>query len=115
MAVLAAACAEIPPPPPAPDTSRALPMPARPLPADAANLVGRGAGEIAELLGEPRLKRRDPPAELWQYRAERCVLDLFFYADADGRALTVAHVETRPRDASPAECLRAIRNAAGGG
>ncbi|MCC7015620.1 MAG: hypothetical protein IT564_00250 [Rhodospirillales bacterium] len=146
VALIAAACAEVPPsiPAPAPDSGQAaLPAarPETPAPADASALVGRNAREVAELLGEPQLKRRDPPAELWQYRAGPCVLDLFLYADRTGGAATVAHVEmravppvggqikesarasddaslsgrARETEASRAECLRALTYASGGG
>jgi hypothetical protein len=146
VALIAAACAEIPPSAPAPDSGQAaLPAsrpetPAPASPADATAFVGRGAREVAELLGEPQLKRRDPPAELWQYRAGPCVLDLFLYAGKDDSTLTVAHVEmravppaggqikesarasddaplsgrARETEASRAECLRALTNASGG-
>ncbi|MEK7246572.1 MAG: hypothetical protein AAB223_11195 [Pseudomonadota bacterium] len=104
LALIAAACAEVPsaiyapaPAPDAPAPDRAARPPARPEtpPADASALVGRDARAVAELLGEPQLKRRDPPAELWQYRAGPCVLDLFLYADKAGSAATVTHVEMR--------------------
>lgn len=115
--LFAAACAEIAPTPPAPvhEAARAIAVPAPAVPAepaDPAAFVGRGAREVAEMLGEPRLKRRDPPAELWQYRAERCALDLFLYTGRDN-ALTVRHAEVRPREAPFAECLERIRNGGG--
>jgi hypothetical protein len=152
LVLIAASCAEVPRP--EPDAPAAVvPVAAPPAPAsgdDARALIGRKASEIAGLLGPPQLKRRDPPAELWQYRAGPCVLDLFLYADKEGGAATVAHVEMRaappvggpttefPRalsdasdssfaplagrpgrageaEATRAECLRAVRNASGGG
>ncbi len=113
--LFAAACAEIPPPatqgtsaPEAKPAAVSAPS-ASPEPADPAAFVGRGAREIAEFLGEPKLRRRDPPAELWQYRADRCALDLFLYAGRDD-TLTVTHAEIRPRQAPFAECLQRIRN-----
>jgi hypothetical protein len=114
--LFAAACAEIPPPaaPEAKPAAVSAPS-ASPEPADPAAFVGRGAREIAELLGEPGLKRRDAPAELWQYRAGPCVLDLFLYDDRDGGAATVAHAEVRPREMPAAECLKRVRSASGGG
>ena len=129
LALIAAACAEVPSstyaPAPAPDapapgpTARpsarpVTPSPA-PAPADASALVGRDARAVAELLGPPQLKRRDPPAELWQYRAGPCVLDLFLYADQAGGAATVAHVEMRAgnADTNRAECLRAFISGGG--
>ncbi|MGB8842788.1 MAG: hypothetical protein WCC64_17170 [Aliidongia sp.] len=47
-------------------------------------------------LGEPDFTRRDPPAEIWQYRGTNCVLDLFLYPE-DGE-LHVLHAVTRARD-----------------
>jgi hypothetical protein len=47
-------------------------------------------------LGEPDFTRRDPPAEIWQYRGSTCVLDLCLYPE-DGE-LHVLHAATRDRD-----------------
>ena len=123
VALMAAACAETPS-----SVSRApAPGLAAPAPADVSALVGRDARAVAELLGPPRLKRRDPPAELWQYRAGPCILDLFLYAGKDGGAARVAHIEIRAFNDAPlsgragnaeinrAECLRAVKNASGRG
>ena len=123
VASIAAACAERPSVPHAPAPGSLAPAldqvarPATPPPADTSNLVGRNAREVADLLGAPHFKRRDPPAELWQYRAEPCVLDVFLYADKAGVNFTVTHVEMRAgkTEASRAECLRAVRNASGRG
>ena len=51
------------------------------------------------MLGEPDLRRPEPPAELWQYRSADCVLDVFLYAD-DGR-YRVVRSETRNRHVLP--------------
>jgi hypothetical protein len=59
------------------------------------NLKGLKQAEIVALLGEPDFRRADPPAELWQYRAEDCILDLYFYRGGDG--FRVADAETRGR------------------
>lgn len=37
------------------------------------------AGYVREVLGEPTLKRRDPPSEVWVYAQSGCVL--FIYMD----------------------------------
>jgi hypothetical protein len=47
-----------------------------------ADLPGLRPAEVLSMLGQPDLKRNEPPAELWQYRAADCVLNLFFYDDA---------------------------------
>jgi hypothetical protein len=66
--------------------------------------------EIVSLLGQPELKRDEPPAELWQYRTTDCVLNLFFYREAGGYRLFSA--EAWARDAAPgsapARCRAAV-------
>lgn len=42
-------------------------------------LVGLKAKQIQNMLGQPDFKRRDPPAEIWQYRKDACMLDVFLY------------------------------------
>lgn len=66
---------------------------------------------VRALLGEPGLLRRDPPAEVWQYRASGCVADLFLYEDKNKKR--VAYVQVRSLNAreqrvSEAECLNRI-------
>jgi hypothetical protein len=58
-------------------------------------LKGMKQADIVALLGEPDFRRNEPPAELWQYRAADCVLDLFFDRGADG--LRVSAAATRGR------------------
>jgi len=67
---------------------------------DPAQLLGQSTVQVHDLLGEPRLIRRDGPAEIWQYRASNCILDVFLY-DA-GADRTVRHVDLRgPGTAMP--------------
>ena len=58
-------------------------------------LTGRAQPDILALLGKPDLERDEPPAELWQYRAADCVLNLFFYRDQDGYRLVRAEAWQR--------------------
>ena len=60
-----------------------------------ARIRGMEKNAIARLLGEPGFIRRDDPAEIWQYRGERCILDIFMYKD--GNSFTAAHVALRSR------------------
>jgi hypothetical protein len=75
---------------------------------------------VLAALGNPNFRRRERPAEVWQYYGPGCILDLFLYDDApaaskvagkpvegtdlDGK---VAHAELRGREGQPAEatCL----------
>jgi hypothetical protein len=91
----------LPPPPPPPavpfDASSATPyngvatLP--PIDDDPRQLMGLDRATLNEKLGEPELIRRDGDAEVWQYRADRCVLDLFLY----GLDKKVEHVDLRDR------------------
>ena len=63
---------------------------------------------VAEL-GEPRLRRRETPAEVWQYRTQGCVLDFFLYQEA--QTYKVVHLEARDMSARAVEtrsCLRSL-------
>jgi len=42
-------------------------------------VMGYTATAVAALLGTPDYRRRDTPAEIWQYRGDGCILDLFLY------------------------------------
>ena len=53
--------------------------------------------QVIGLLGTPQFKRRDNPAEIWQYRNKACALDLFLYRAGTGASYTVRHFETRMR------------------
>lgn len=68
-----------PPPPPVPDLS-------------AHQLIGKGPDDLLAILGEPRLIRRDAPAEIWQYARPGCVLLLFLY-ESDADPLRVWYLE----------------------
>lgn len=61
-------------------------------------LAGMATDQVIGLLGPPRFKRRDNPAEIWQYRNKACALDLFLYQAGTGAAFRVRHFETRRRD-----------------
>lgn len=77
--------------------------------ADPAGLRGLSAPEVVAKLGDPGYRRRDAPAEVWQYFGPGCVLDVFLYdGDAGPR---VNHVELRSRNPTPAgqaACLSQI-------
>ncbi|MBC8267826.1 MAG: hypothetical protein H8E36_03670 [Rhodospirillaceae bacterium] len=69
-------------------------------------LVGLSATAIQKMLGLPNFKRRDPPAEIWQYRKSGCLLDVFLYLGED--TYRVSHVEARGHSiekVSGTECL----------
>ena len=69
---------------------------------DPQQLMGLDYDELNGILGKPALVRRDGDAEVWQYRADRCVLDLFLY----GVDKKVEHVDLRDRGHGDGDSLR---------
>lgn len=68
---------------------------------DPLTLKGEAADAVKAALGPATLLRREPPAQVWQYRGRTCVLDVVLYPDeTEGAPLTVAHVELRPMEAA---------------
>ena len=53
--------------------------------------------QVIGLLGPPQFKRRDNPAENWQYRNKACALGLFLYRVGNSAGFRVRHFETRMR------------------
>jgi hypothetical protein len=67
---------------------------------------GQTGKEILTALGEPSFRRREPPAEVWQYYGQGCVLDLFLYDETGGQRVTHAELRSRNFNADPApDCL----------
>ena len=70
---------------------------------------GLAGVDVIAALGDPSFRRRETPAEVWQYYGPGCILDLFLYDNgpnaADGGK--VAHAELRGRLNEPVEaaCL----------
>ncbi|MGQ0677642.1 MAG: hypothetical protein ACT4N4_16355 [Rhodospirillales bacterium] len=59
-------------------------------------LVGFDRAALQAVLGAPSLQRAEGKAELWQYRAQACVLDVFLYPGKDGQP-RVTHADLRGR------------------
>lgn len=58
-------------------------------------LTDLSADKVTSLLGAPGFKRMDDPAEIWQYKAENCIMDLYLYDSLDHLGRSVAHYEIR--------------------
>jgi len=56
-------------------------------------LIGMQGLDVEQTLGKPSFVRRDKGVEIWQYKSENCILDLFLYKDTGG--LLVDHTELR--------------------
>jgi hypothetical protein len=64
----------------------------------AETLMGLGIGELLARLGEPDLRRAEPPAELWQYRSADCVLEVILYAEAGTARVIGSEIYARGAD-----------------
>ncbi len=99
------------PPAPMPKQTAVLAPEPKPIPVDdnPKQLFGLSGKRVAALLGPANFVRRDGTAEVWQYRAAECVLDVFLYRrDA---TLSVAHVDLRQRRAAtqpPRRCFAGL-------
>jgi len=58
-----------------------------------AQLIGLSHFDIQRTLGDPNFVRKDKGVEIWQYKDDSCILDLFLYEKTDG--LMVDHTELR--------------------
>ena len=80
-------------------------------PADPEALLGQSTDAVAAELGAPEIRRREPPVEVWQYRSDACVFDVYFDSP-DGRTTpVVVYYEARSRNAGPTDppgCLGEI-------
>lgn len=77
---------------------------------DPETLVGLGPDALTAQLGQPELLREERPVEVWQYRSDRCVLDLYL-DEAGGAGPQVVYYEARHRgegEVQPARCLGEI-------
>lgn len=95
-----------------PDVTAPQPA-ARGLPVDdkVERMLGAAPTTLLAELGAPQLKRREAPAEIWQYRGEGCVLDFFLY-DNGGPEIEVIHLEARDAAAEktdPEPCFAELR------
>ena len=73
--------------------------------------MGRSSESILAALGEPEMRRREPPVEVWQYRSDQCVFDVYFDAVNAGTGPVVVFYEARNRTEGTTEisaCLRDV-------
>ncbi len=99
--------AELEPVPPV-----APPVPEKPaIDDDPERLMGLGTGALTQMLGRPGFVRRDASAQLWRYRNESCILDLFLYRGTGRPEYFVSYIEARRSEGGAAvkrECLGAL-------
>ena len=94
------------------ETETAALPPAPVIDDDPARILGLSPDKLTEMLGRPDLTRREPPAEIWQYRGETCVFDVFLYEEAGSARVT--YLEARDECAHPVaerNCLNQLLRA----
>ena len=50
-------------------------------------LIGKNQNEAEAVLGPPNAVQAAPPATIWQYKADGCTLEVFFYMDMGSNSL----------------------------
>ena len=107
--------AAIPPPEPEPappPMPMPMPMPVPGLDDDPAQLIGMGTASLAAILGAPAQIRRETPANIWQYWAEGCVLDVVFYPEKGLDRVNYVEARAGGLEKMPArDCLNRILRA----
>jgi len=93
-------------PPARPDKKTAR-APVGPVNDDPDQLMGLAPRAVNHLLGPPSLLRAETPAQVWQYTAANCVLDIYLYAENETPSRShVTYYEIR-RTESPGGGTRA--------
>ncbi|MEX1109760.1 MAG: hypothetical protein WEC00_12665 [Dongiaceae bacterium] len=75
-------------------------------------IIGLDSDRLAAQLGMPVFLMRAKASEIWQYRAENCVLDLYLYEESG--ALRVLYLEARDsfgESQAPGACIAAVHAA----
>lgn len=80
---------------PVPETTEQLPPGFSAAERDPSRLLDLRRRDLSAILGEPAFVRRDMSAEVWQYRTEACILDLFLYEIGQGLAVTYYEFRSR--------------------
>ncbi|MCF8466737.1 MAG: hypothetical protein K9G33_04995 [Sneathiella sp.] len=60
-------------------------------------VVGKTDAEIQGAFGDPNMKRKESPAEVWQYLTPGCALHLYFYPGNVGDGLVVRYIAINGR------------------
>ncbi|HEV7234015.1 MAG TPA: hypothetical protein VGN36_07190 [Sphingorhabdus sp.] len=75
-------------------------------------VMGKDAGALKRLFGEPRLDVVEVVGRKLQWTGKACVLDAFLYPDGKGGAEIVTHVDARRSDGAAvdrAACVDALQ------
>jgi hypothetical protein len=75
------------------------------------DIVGMNEARVASTLGPPFARSENPPARVWQYRGEDCILKVRFFLDLNDqsfRALSVDAAKTDGEKDVPERCFAQV-------
>lgn len=75
-------------------------------------VMGKTAGQLKRLFGNPRADVAEPPARKLQFSSGACVLDAYLYPEKTGGEGRVTHIDTRRSDGAEVDrvsCVNALR------
>lgn len=92
------------------EPSESSTQPAAPIiSSDPNSFIGVGDADLSRTLGEPKLVRRDEPAEIWQYSGGDCVVDFYLYQGDSGLAVAYLEARNQAAEATPADrCVKSL-------
>lgn len=89
-----------------------VPEPPAAIDDDPAQLIGMGTASLAAFLGAPAQIRRETPANIWQYLAEGCVLDVVLYPEKNVDRVNYVEARAEGLEKMPSrDCLNRILRA----
>ena len=75
-------------------------------------VMGKNAGQLIRLFGNPQLDVAEPPARKLQFASGACILDAYLYPPRNGGEQRVTHIDARRSDGAEvdrASCVNALR------
>ena len=87
----------------------ATPAPGEPSLPPPEMLIGADRNTIADRFGKPEFLMRAQASEVWQYRAQGCVLDVYLYEDkGDMRVVYMEARDLAGRELATGDCMQAV-------
>lgn len=87
----------------------ATPTPGEPALPPPEMLIGADRDTIADRLGKPEFLMRAQASEIWQYRAQGCVLDIYLYEDkGDMRVVYMEARDLAGSELATGTCMEAV-------
>ena len=70
-------------------------------------LLGLTSGQVQQVLGRPGFQRVDASAEIWQYRGQGCILDVYIYEQGNSHVVDYWAVRS-PVRVNDADCFQQL-------